>query len=100
MEVSENKEDATIEKENKQHIKTVELGTLDLFKHPGCRNATLILFVVWTSVTLGKCCFVGAYNAECTMISYLARLLMSNVTFKAIFVIRILWDQYEHDRIE
>ena len=32
----------------------VELGALDLFKHPGCRNATLIMFVVWTSVTLGE----------------------------------------------
>ena len=31
----------------------VELGARDLFKHPGCRNATLIMFVVWTSVTLG-----------------------------------------------
>ena len=32
----------------------VELGLLDLFKHPGCRNATLIMFIVWTSVTLGE----------------------------------------------
>ncbi len=31
----------------------VGLGARDLFKHPGCRNATLIMFVVWTSVTLG-----------------------------------------------
>ena len=32
----------------------VGLGARDLFKHPGCRNATLIMFVVWTSVTLGN----------------------------------------------
>ena len=69
MEVSENKEDITSEKENKQAIQAVELGTLDLFKHPGCRTATLILFVVWTSVTLGidKNAVVSALIV-CTMI--------------------------------
>ena len=37
-----------------KRIQNVELGALDLFKHPGCRNATLIMFVVWTSVNLGE----------------------------------------------
>ena len=97
MEVSENKEDTTSEIENKQNNQTVELGTLDLFKHPGCRNATFILFVVWTSVTLGE--WLRILLCRClTMIR--ARLSMSNITFKAISVIRLLWDQYEHDRIE
>ena len=37
----------------KKEIKDVELGIPDLFKHSGCRNATLIMFVVWIAVTLG-----------------------------------------------
>ena len=37
-----------------KRVQNVELGARDLFTHPGCRNATLIMFVVWTSVTLGE----------------------------------------------
>ena len=33
---------------------TAELGTIGIFKHPGSRKATLVMFVVWISVTLGK----------------------------------------------
>ena len=51
LEVSaENDSEAHTEK---KEIKDVELGIPDLFKHSGCRNATLIMFVVWIAVTLG-----------------------------------------------
>ena len=43
----------TKKKDGPEMIENIELGTTDLFKHAGCRNATLIMFVVWTSVTLG-----------------------------------------------
>ncbi len=56
LEFSE-KEGNTVETKNDTGPKldqNIELGARDLFQHPGCRNATLIMFVVWTSVTLGK----------------------------------------------
>ena len=45
-------DDSDAHTENKE-VKDVELGIPDLFKHSGCRNATLIMFVVWIAVTLG-----------------------------------------------
>ena len=54
LEITEETEKNETDESSKQVVKDVELGTLDLLKHPGCRNATLIMFVVWTSVTLGK----------------------------------------------
>ena len=36
-----------------QSTPTKELGTIDLFKHPGSRNVTLIMCVNWMAVTLG-----------------------------------------------
>ena len=50
LEVSEENDSQATEK---KEIKDVELGIPDLFKHSGCRNATLIMFVVWIAVTLG-----------------------------------------------
>ena len=50
MEVSEVTDTQATEK---KEIKDEELGIPDLFKHSGCRNATLIMFVVWIAVTLG-----------------------------------------------
>ena len=50
LEVSEVNDSEITEK---KEIKDVELGIPDLFKHSGCRNATLIMFVVWIAVTLG-----------------------------------------------
>ena len=41
------------DKSNTEASQIVELGTFDLFKHPGCRSITLIMLVNWTSVTLG-----------------------------------------------
>ena len=40
-------------KNDSQKTQTVELGAVDLFKHAGCRNVTLIMFVAWTATTLG-----------------------------------------------
>ena len=35
-------------------LPVVELGVFDLFRHSGCRRVTLIMFVNWIAVTLGK----------------------------------------------
>ena len=40
-----------------QSTPTKELGTIDLFKHPGSRNVTLIMCVNWMAVTLGMIYF-------------------------------------------
>ena len=50
LEIHENNDNNT---EEIKLSKTTDLGVLDLFKHPGCRNASLIMFVNWIAVNLG-----------------------------------------------
>ena len=79
MEISEDKESKP---EEKTVNKIVELGMMDLFKHPGCRNATLIMFCVWIAVTLGTknkmntFSFYDFYTFDSNDISHFIRIIL------------------------
>ena len=40
--------------DNILEIKSIEIGTIDLFRHSGSRKVTFIMMIDWIAINLGK----------------------------------------------